>query len=303
MREIGQTGHAEPLRRDPAGSGPNAMTVDVEDYFHAHALEHWFTRERWPALERRVGGNTRRILDGFERAGIRATFFTLGSVARENPALIREIVARGHELASHGLDHRRVSDQTPGAFLEDVRASKAMLEDISGMEVAGYRAPSFSITPDVWWAFEKLEEAGYRYSSSLSAVHQRAGQKLPSARPFRPGPGALVECPIPTLRLFGLSLPSGGGYFRLAPLARFQRAMRRRAARGEGPVIFYYHPWEIDPGQPKARVGALRNFRHRVNLNRMEGKVGRMIAAFDWAPMKEVFAAALGGGDTARGAT
>ncbi len=286
---------ARPDRKAETGPGArHAMTVDVEDYFHAHALEHWFTRERWPALERRVDANTRRILDGFDRAGIRATFFTLGSVGRENPALVREIVARGHELASHGLDHRRIGELTPDAFHEDVRIAKAILEDISGVEIRGYRAPSFSITPDLWWAFEKLEEAGYAYSSSLSAPHQGGQAKAPHpAGPFRPGPGALVECPIPALRIFGRAMPSGGGYFRLFPVSRFMRAMDQRARSGGGPVIFYYHPWEIDPHQPRARVGARRNFRHRVNLSRMERKVGRLLSAYGWAPMRETFAHVL----------
>ena len=275
---------------DPA---PNALTVDVEDYYHAHALETFFTRDRWPGLERRVEARTQELLDLFDQRGVKATFFTLGTVAREFPRLIRDIVARGHELASHGLEHYRASDQDPPTFLEDVRAAKKALEDAGGVAVHGYRAASFSIDQGNWWAFDVLEEAGYRYSSSNSAGKLAGSEMAIPHVPFFPGQGQLVEIPITTVTLLGRAVPTGGGYFRLAPYGVFRSAMQQRSKARAGPVNFYTHPWEFDPGQPRADVSLKNRFRHRVNLGRMMGKLDRMLSDFAWGPITQAYATAL----------
>lgn len=272
----------------------NAMTVDVEDYYHAHALETYFTRDSWPNLERRVEARTQDLLDLFDRKGAKATFFTLGNVAREYPRLIRDIVARGHELASHGLDHYRASDQDPTTFREDVSTAKKALEDAGGVEVRGYRAASFSIDQDNWWAFDVLEEVGYRYSSSNSASKLAGSHMAIPDTPFFPGQGDLVEIPITTVNMLGRDVPTGGGYFRLAPYGFFRSAMQARHSAQAGPVNFYTHPWEIDPGQPKAEVSLKNQIRHRINLGRMLGKLDKTLTDFAWGTISEVFAPALG---------
>lgn len=278
-----------PVARGPGGGILNAMTVDVEDYYHAHALEAFFTRDTWPSLERRVEANTRVLLDLFEERQIRATFFTLGTVAREFPGLIRDIVGREHELASHGLEHRRASDQDSAAFRRDVTEAKKALEDAGGVAVTGYRAASFSIGERNWWAFDVLEEAGYSYSSSISTAKLIGGHVAAPAGPFIPGTGTLVEFPITTARILGRDLPTGGGYFRLAPYGMFRRALNSAQAREGRPAIFYVHPWEIDPDQPQADVPARTRFRHRVNLARMKAKLARLAADFEWGTMRDAF--------------
>ncbi|RKF14755.1 DUF3473 domain-containing protein [Roseovarius spongiae] len=266
----------------------NAMSIDVEDYYHAHALESFYTRDGWPALERRVRRNTAVILDLLDEHETRATFFTLGSVAIEAPDLVREIVQRGHELASHGLEHYRASEQTPAAFLADVTTAKRALEDAAGVEVHGYRAASFSIGFRNWWAFDALEEAGYSYSSSLSAGHRDGAGLDVGSGPFRPGSGRLVEYPITTGRFFGRHVPTGGGFFRLLPRSFFHHSLRRLNARGK-PAIFYLHPWEFDPDQPRAAVGVAARFRHHVNIPGVPRKFCDILKAFRWAPMVEAF--------------
>lgn len=274
---------------DPrASSSLHAMSVDVEDYFHAHALENYFTRSTWPSLERRVQENTERILDQMDMLGIKATYFTLGSVALEYPQLVKTIVDRGHELASHGMNHYRASEQTKAQYFEDVSSSKKLLEDVSGQEVRGYRAASFSISPQNWWAFEVLQEAGYSYSSSISAGHNNGNSKTTGGQPFHPVDGPLIEYPISVIQLLGKAIPTGGGYFRLLPYFLFQKALRNRS-NPNAPVIFYYHPWEIDYTQPKAKVPLKTQFRHRVNLSRMYNKTNRLMSDFRWAPLSEVF--------------
>lgn len=278
-----------PVQRDAAGKIINAMTVDVEDYYHAHVLEHYFTRDLWPGLERRVVERTEELLELFARHQVKGTFFTLGSVAREFPELIRKIVSQGHELASHGLEHYRASDQDHTTFLRDVSDAKKALEDAGGVEVRGYRAASFSIGKDNWWAFEVLEEAGYGYSSSVSAA-KLTGLDVPAPRtPFRPTSGRLIECPITSVSMLGRDVPTGGGYFRLAPYLMFRNALARFHASDEQPANFYFHPWEIDPGQPRADVPLKSNLRHRVNLGRMKTKVGRALSDFSWGRMTDAY--------------
>lgn len=269
----------------------NAMSVDVEDYYHAHALEPWFCRARWETLERRVEAATMRILDAFDARGAKATFFTLGCVAREFPGLTREIVARGHELASHGDAHRRVDSQTEAEFRADVTRARKTLEDVSGAPVLGYRAASFSIGAATPWAYSVLAETGHLYSSSVSPA--RAGGDGVAATPHRLRSDGVVELPITRMRVLGRAAPTGGGYFRLAPYAPFRRSVARLNRADGAPAIFYYHPWEIDPGQPRARLGPLTRFRHEVNLSAMEGKVDRALRDFRWGSLRTVFASAL----------
>lgn len=269
----------------------NALTIDVEDYFQVSAFAPHIDRADWDARECRVERNVDRILAILDQHRTQATFFTLGWIAERYPALVRAIVAQGHELASHGYGHQRVSDLTPAAFSADIERTKALLEDLSGQAVLGYRAPSFSIGEKNLWAFDCLARAGYRYSSSIYPIrHDHYG--MPDAPRFahavRPG---LMEVPITTLRLAGRNFPSsGGGYFRLLPYA-LSRWMLRRVNEGDGQsAIFYFHPWEIDVDQPRiAGIGAKTRFRHYVNIERMERRLQQLLSDFDWGRMDRIF--------------
>jgi len=274
------------------GSIVNAMTVDVEDYFHAAALCTAAPRERWASLESRVESNTLRTLDLFEEAGVKATFFILGCVALQFPGLIRRIADRGHEVASHGYQHFRVREQTHAEFAQDVLRTRHLLEDIGGKPVIGYRAANFSIDENTWWAFDVLADAGYRYSSSVNPVpHDHYGVPSAPRAPFRPGAGAFVELPLTTLEIAGRRLhASGGGYFRLLPYPIFRLVLRHINDRENQPAHFYFHPWEIDPGQPRFDVTARSTFRHYVNLSVMEKKLRRLLHDFSWARTDEVYA-------------
>jgi len=271
----------------------NALSIDVEDYFHVSAFAGHIDRADWEGLPRRVERNTERVLALFAEARVRATFFTLGWVAERHPALIRRIVAAGHELASHGMSHVRVSEQGREAFREDVRRSKRLLEDISGCAVKGYRAASFSIGATTLWAHAVLAEEGYAYSSSIYPIrHDLYG--MPEAPRFAYAPldgQPFRELPITTLRLFGRNLPvGGGGYFRLLPYRLARAALRRVARRECAPCVFYFHPWEIDPDQPRQRGAPLKSrLRHYTNLSRMEGKLRRLLADFSWDRIDTVF--------------
>ncbi len=269
----------------------NAFTVDVEDYFQVSALEPHFPRERWDSVPCRVERNVERILALLERHGAKATFFTLGWLAERYPALIRRIAEAGHEIASHGYGHQRASALTPEAFSADIVLAKAVLEDVSGEAVQGYRAPSFSIGRGNLWAHDCIAEAGYRYSSSVYPVkHDHYGIPDAPRFPWRLGNG-LVEVPISTMRLLGRNWPAGGGgFFRLLPysVSRWQIA---KVNREDGrPAIFYFHPWEIDPEQPRVReASAKTRFRHYINLERTERRLERLLADFAWGRADEVF--------------
>jgi polysaccharide deacetylase family protein (PEP-CTERM system associated) len=269
----------------------NALTVDVEEHYHAAALSAALPRSSWTECESRVGENTRRILDLLAAHRVRATFFILGAVARRDPRLIRAIAAGEHEIASHGADHYRVGEQSTPQFAEDVTATRKLLEDVSGTSVIGYRAANFSIDCNSWWAYSILEQAGYRYSSSINPiVHDHYGVPEAPRFPFRPREGDLIEIPVTTLQAGRLRVPAGGGgYFRLLPYVCYQWALRHLQASDEKPAIFYFHPWEIDPNQPRADVRGLARFRHYVNLRKMEGKLARLLADFRWARMDEIF--------------
>jgi polysaccharide deacetylase family protein (PEP-CTERM system associated) len=270
----------------------NAITVDVEDYFQVEAFARVVPRAAWETMPRRVEANTERMLEIFAGAGVHGTFFTLGWVAERHPALIRRIVAAGHELASHGHGHARVDALGPEAFAADVSRAKALLEDAGGVAVHGYRAPTFSIGPRTPWAAQVLADAGYRYSSSVYPVrHDLYGDPAAPRTAFRTAGGALWEVPMSTARLFGRNLPcSGGGFFRLLPYALFRLGLRH-VNRAEGHSgIFYIHPWEIDPGQPRiAAAGRLSRFRHYLNLDRTAPRLEHLLRDFAWDRMDRVF--------------
>lgn len=289
-------GGSVPSARPAGAGGPNAMSVDVEDYFQVSAFRPWVTPADWDRYPLRVERNVRRILELFAASGARATFFWLGWVAERLPGLVRDTAAAGHEIASHGWQHVRVHDQSPAEFRADVARTRALLEDLSGTPVTGYRAASFSIDARNLWAFDELAAAGYRYSSSINPIsHDHYGMREAPRFPFRPVAGGITEIPITTVELGGLRLPcGGGGFFRLFPYA-LSRAAMGRVCEGEGqPTVFYFHPWEIDPDQPRvAGIDARARFRHYVNLDRFEGKLARLLGDFRWAPVRQVFAAAV----------
>ncbi len=269
----------------------NALTVDVEDYFQVSAMAPHIDRASWDSRPCRVERNVERLLDLFERHDARATFFTLGWVAERYPGLIREIVARGHELASHGYGHLRASEQTPQEFRQDLLRAKGLLEDTGGCAVVGYRAPSFSIGHGNQWAFDVLLETGHRYSSSVYPVqHDHYGMPDAPRFPYDARPG-LIEIPVTTTRVFERNLPAGGGgYFRLAPYALSRWALRRVNRIDRRPAIFYFHPWEIDPAQPRVAGTSLKTrFRHYVNLDKTEARLGRLLRDFRWGRVDQVF--------------
>lgn len=270
----------------------NAMTVDVEDWFQVSAFERHIGRDEWQTLEPRVAANTSRILDLFAERGARATFFTLGWIAERNPELIRRIVAEGHELASHGFSHVRATEQTPDAFREDVAGTRKLLEDLSGEPVRGYRAASFSIGRRNLWALDALREAGYVYSSSIYPVHHDLyGMPEAPRFSFRCRDTGLIEVPMSTVSLAGHNLPcGGGGYFRLLPYRYFRWAIGR-VNRAEGQsTVFYLHPWEVDPEQPRPQgLPWKARFRHYTNLHRTHGRLARLLDDFSWDRMDRIF--------------
>jgi polysaccharide deacetylase family protein (PEP-CTERM system associated) len=274
----------------------NAMTVDVEDYFQVQAFAHCIDRRDWDAFPQRVDRNTNRVLEHFASAGVKATFFTLGWVAQRFPALIGRIVGQGHELASHGWDHTRVDQQDPEAFRADVGRTKSLLEDIGGVPVAGYRAATFSIGRQNTWAFPILREEGYVYSSSINPIrHDLYGMPDAPRVPFRPHAEGVIELPMTTVRLIGRNWPcSGGGYFRLLPTALYRAGLGRVNRHDAQPGIFYFHPWEIDPGQPRIpNAGWKSRLRHYTNLSRMGANLDRLLQDFPWDRMDRVYASVL----------
>lgn len=286
------------MARPAEGVIPNALTVDVEDYFQVQAFFDVVPRSAWDEFPRRVEANTERLLALFAQAGVHGTFFTLGWVAERHPALIRRIVAGGHELASHGYWHYRVDSQTPEDFAADIGRAKAVLEAAGGVAVGGYRAPTFSVGPRTPWAFPILENAGHRYSSSVYPVrHDLYGTPDAPRAPHRHAGTGLWEIPMTTLRVAARNLPcSGGGYFRLLPYWLFRLLLRRVHAAGLGPGVFYIHPWEIDPGQPRvATPSRMSRFRHYNNLARTEARLERLLRDFAWDRMDRVFPQLAGG--------
>jgi len=268
------------------------MTVDVEDYFQVSAFAGRIRRDDWDTYAPRVEINTHKVLDLFAASGAKATFFTLGMVAEKFPRLIRRIVDDGHELASHGWAHYRVDEQDPATFLADISRTRKILEDTGGVAVRGYRAASFSITADNQaWAYEALATAGYVYSSSVNPIaHDHYGMPDAPRFPYETASG-IREIPITTFEVLGKRRTcGGGGFFRLFPYGYFRFAIDRvNSAEGQ-PAIFYFHPWEIDPDQPRiAGLPLKTRFRHYVNLSRMEGKLNRLLKAYDWGRVDRAF--------------
>jgi polysaccharide deacetylase family protein (PEP-CTERM system associated) len=267
----------------------NAMTIDVEDYFHVSVFDGVVPRSRWSTLESRVCRNTDRVLAMLDEAEVSATFFVLGWVAERHPALVQRIAAAGHEIASHGYAHRLVYDQTRAAFRDDVSRAKTLLEDTTGVAVSGYRAPSYSITPRSLWAFDVLMEAGYQYDASIFPIHHdRYGIPVSARHPYwieRPA-GSLLEMPASTTRWCGTNLPvGGGGYFRILPYG-WTRWGIERINRQEGrAAVFYLHPWELDSDQPRLAAGLLSRFRHYRNLHLTQTRLRRLLQDFAFNTM------------------
>ena len=275
----------------PVAPITNALTIDVEDYFQVSAFAPYIARSEWEQRECRVVRNVSRILDLLAAQDTQATFFTLGWIAERYPDLIRRIVREGHELASHGYGHERASDLDEAGFSQDIRRAKALLEDLSGTAVTGYRAPSFSIGTGNLWAFDCLARAGYLYSSSIYPIrHDHYGMPDSPRFAYRVDAG-LLEVPITTLRVFNRNFPSsGGGYFRLLPYALSRWMLRRVNADDGQAAIFYFHPWEIDVGQPRIPgIDRKTRFRHYVNIDRMEGRLQSLLTDFNWGRMDHIF--------------
>lgn len=270
----------------------NALSVDVEEWFQVGAFERTIDRADWDSLGSRVEANTGAVLDLFAAAGVKATFFTLGWVAARHPALIRRIHEAGHELASHGWDHARVFTLGPRTFAEDLQASRRAIEDAAGVAITGYRAPSFSIDQRTPWAYRVLADEGFAYSSSVAPIaHDHYGWRAAPRFAFRPLPDApLVEVPVTTVEAGGRRFAAGGGgFFRVLPYA-FSRWAIDRVNVGDGrPAVFYFHPWEVDPDQPRVAGAPLRSrLRHYTGLAAMAGKLRRLAQDFAWGRMDQV---------------
>ncbi|MGE3957936.1 MAG: XrtA system polysaccharide deacetylase [Vicinamibacterales bacterium] len=273
----------------------NAMTIDVEEHFHANVFDGTPVRDIQHTLASRVVASTRRMLDLLDAAGVKATCFVLGAVADQHPSLVLEIAARGHEIASHGYAHQLVYTQSREAFRDDVRRAKQTLEALAGTNVRGYRAPSYSVTERSLWALDVLAEEGYAYDASIFPIrHDRYG--IPHAPRhayvLEQAAGRLVEAPPSTIRMGGVNFPvAGGGYFRLLPYAWTRFGIGRLNASEQRPAIFYTHPWEIDPEQPRLPLPRLHAMRHYANLDTTEAKFVRLLQEFRFAPLSQILAA------------
>ncbi len=267
----------------------NGLSVDVEDWFQVGAFENVIARDTWDNLPLRVADNVLRVLDMFDAADVKATFFTLGWVARRNGALIRRIADAGHEIASHGWDHARVFTLDRKSFGEDLAKARKELEDASGARVTGYRAPSFSIDHRTPWAYEELAQQGYAYSSSVAPIaHDHYGWREAPRFAFQPLPWhSLVEIPVTTAILGGRRVAAGGGgFFRVLPYAFSRWAIRQVNRVEQRPAVFYFHPWEIDPEQPRVPDAPMRSkLRHYTNLDKMAGKLTELVHEFAWGRM------------------
>lgn len=269
----------------------NAMTVDVEDYFQVSAFEGVIEKKDWDSISLRVGDNTHRLLDLFAEKGVKSTFFTLAWVAQRCPDVIKRIVDEGHEIASHGLAHRRATTMSRAEFEADVSESTKILQDISGQAILGYRAPSFSVNDTNTWVYEVLVANGFKYSSSTYPIqHDLYGvPKWPRFKHERPE--GIIEIPIPTIKKSDQNVGiGGGGYFRLYPYWLSKKRIQRYMANESAPYSFYFHPWEIDNDQPKVKQANWKSkFRHYVNLSRMEGKLVSLIDDYNWVSMRDAY--------------
>ncbi len=267
------------------------MSVDVEDYFQVSAFDGHIQRSQWDSLPHRVLRNTHIVLDLFAKNNTQATFFVLGWVAERYPELVKRIVAEGHELASHGYGHERATRQSQPEFRDDIRKAKNILEDLGAVEIKGYRAPSYSINKSNLWVHDELLEAGHQYSSSVYPVkHDLYG--IPDAPRFAYRcENGLLEIPITTTQLAGKNLPAGGGgFFRLYPYVLSRKIIQRVNQQDQQATIFYFHPWEIDPQQPKQKgVGLKSRFRHYLNLHKTEKRLSRLLTDFKWQRMDTLF--------------
>ena len=269
----------------------NAMSVDVEDYFQVSAFAPYIARADWESLPCRVERNVDLILRLLDESGAKATFFTLGWIAERHPTMVRRIADHGHEVASHGYGHERASDLSPERFREDITRAKKLLEDLCGTEVRGYRAPSFSISRRNWWAVDEIRAAGYRYSSSIYPVkHDHYGMPEAPRFPYRLH-DMLWELPPTTVPLLGRNWPAaGGGWFRLLPYGVSRWLLHQVNDKEQAPCMFYFHPWEVDPGQPRQSGVSLKTrFRHYVNLGCMEARLRRLLRDFAWDRVDRVF--------------
>jgi len=281
----------KPWKATPDGTPIHAMTCDVEDYFQVSAFNDLVDRQDWEKMDCRIPRNVDLILQRFADADIKATFFTLGWVAQYHPEVVRRIAAAGHEVASHGMQHTRVWQQSSLEFREDISSARKLLEDIAGTPVIGYRAASWSMDGRTPWAHEMLAEAGYQYSSSIYPInHDSFGVPDAQTSPHRVGDG-ILEIPPSVAPVLGRNLPaSGGGYFRLYPLWFSLWLIRRIQAAGDRPFVFYFHPWEMDPGQPRVDgVGAKARFRHYLNLPRFDARLQVLLDQFNWGRMDEIY--------------
>lgn len=273
-------------------TGPlNAMTIDVEDYFQVSAFERYVPREVWERTPTRVEANIDTILALLDARGIKATFFTLGWIAERHPEMVRRLAQEGHEVASHGWSHVRVTEQNPAQFREDVLRTKQQLEDLTGEAVLGYRAASYSIGRDNLWALEVLNETGHAYSSSIFPIrHDLYGMPEAPRFAYRPHDDDFIEFPVTTVKIAGHNFPcAGGGWFRLVPYTAMRWAMRRVNNQDRQPVIFYFHPWEVDPHQPRLNgLDARTRFRHYLNLDRTQARLERLLADFRWGSMRDL---------------
>lgn len=283
------------MRPRPSLTEPprNAMTVDVEDYFQVSAFEPHIARDQWERLPCRVERNMERILALFDEYNVQATFFVLGWMAERYPQMVRHLSEAGHEVASHGYEHVRVVKQTPEAFRADIRRTKALLEDTTGQPVRGYRAASYSIGRDNLWALDELCEAGHEYSSSIYPIHHDL-YGMPEAPRFAfryGGDAGILEVPVTTVMLGQRTFPcGGGGYFRLFPYALSRWALRRVNQRDGESAVFYFHPWEIDPEQPRqSGIGLKTRVRHYLNLSRTEARLSQLLRDFAWDRMDAIF--------------
>jgi polysaccharide deacetylase family protein (PEP-CTERM system associated) len=279
-----------------AGKIVNAFSIDVEDYFQVAALASAISRDSWPTREYRVERNTQVILNLLDSRGVRGTFFVLGWVAERSPGLVRTIAAAGHEVACHGFSHQLIYRQSPEEFLQETTRAKHHLEDVIGQQVLGYRAASFSITRQSLWALDILLDLGFVYDSSIFPIrHDLYGIPGASPEPGRvtaPSQRTLVEFPMSAARFCGVQIPvCGGGYFRILPYWLTRAGLRQINSRAGLPFTFYLHPWEVDPEQPRIKVGAKSRFRHYTNLHVCAARLGRVLDDFSFAPMRDVLRA------------
>jgi polysaccharide deacetylase family protein (PEP-CTERM system associated) len=273
----------------------NAMTIDVEDYFQVGAFKSNISRSTWDSLPCRVEKNVDLLLDTLAEKKVQATFFTLGWVAERYASMVRKIVANGHELASHGYGHEMITDLDQKSFKQDVIRAKATLEDVSGIEIKGYRAPSFSVGHKTLWAHDILAETGHIYSSSVYPIKHDLYGMPDSPRFAYRLPNGLVEIPVTSVRLSGVNFPaSGGGFFRLFPLWLSKSIITRVNSHDQQAAIFYCHPWEFDPAQPRIQEASAKSkFRHYVNLEKNQDKFNNLLDSFQWAPMNQTFASVI----------